>query len=220
MADELSGSVSGSENSFRLAMNLNRFRRELPCVKPTQVAVIIIDMQHAFRNLWNGPDKQKKLANLRCFIVAMRSLGCLIIRTQHGHGNSMADEGMLGVWWNSVILEGSRDHAFMSGFEVEPGDILITKNRYNAFLNTDLDAVLKKNQIQMVVIAGVMTNLCCETTAREAFCRDYHVSFLGDGTATISEEMHAGTILNLAFGFAHIHSCEFVIKWLNGTEVN
>jgi isochorismate hydrolase len=54
----------------------------------------------------------------------------------------------------------------------------------------------------------VMTNMCCESTARDAYFRDYRVFFLADGTGSINEEMHLASLLSLAFGFAHVTTVE------------
>lgn len=49
-----------------------------------------------------------------------------------------------------------------------------------------------------------MTNMCCESTARDAYFRDYRVFFVADGTGTINEKMHLASLLNLAYGFAYV----------------
>ena len=210
--------ITESKATQQSIAKLSRFKRVLPEVTPAQIAVLVIDMQTAFRALWNSEQKMLQLSNFMNFVCRMKKLGCTIVRSQHGHSKAKEDGGMLQTWWNSVIIEGSVDHAFMPGFEPSTGDVLIPKTRYNAFYKTDLDQILKSKGIQMVVIGGVMTNLCCETTAREAFCRDYHVVFLADGTAAYSNEMQESTLLNLAFGFAHIQSCESTIRWLGKVE--
>ncbi len=63
----------------------------------------------------------------------------------------------------------------------------------NSFINNPFSFC----SITNVVISGVLTNLCCETTARSAFVKDFNVFFLSDGNATASEEMHKATLLNL-----------------------
>jgi isochorismate hydrolase len=57
-----------------------------------------------------------------------------------------------------------------------------------------------------------MTNLCCETTARDAFMRDYRVFFLIDGTATGKNELYLATLKNLGFGFAYLITCDELIQ--------
>jgi isochorismate hydrolase len=58
----------------------------------------------------------------------------------------------------------------------------------------------------------VMTNLCCESTARDAYFRDYRVFFVMDGTGTVDEELHLATLKNLAFGFAYITDTEQILR--------
>ena len=84
---------------------------------------------------------------------------------------------------------------------------IIQKERYDAFWKTPLDVFLKNEGVEQVIISGVMTHLCCETTARSAFMRDYKVFFTIDGTATYTEELHMASLLNLAHGFAKTILC-------------
>lgn len=58
-----------------------------------------------------------------------------------------------------------------------------------------------------VIVCGVLTNLCCETTARSAFVHDYSVWFLGDGTASRRPDLHTASILNLEYGVARVMTC-------------
>lgn len=62
--------------------------------------------------------------------------------------------------------------------------------------------------VEEVIVIGVMTNLCCETTAREAFVRGYRVFFSTDATATVSGELHDAALMNLAYGFAYLVDCD------------
>ena len=82
----------------------------------------------------------------------------------------------------------------------------IPKNTYSAFHGTDLENKLRDLNITDLIIGGVMTNLCCETSARDAFVRDFRVFFLADGTSTISEDFHLSTLKNLGYGFATLIS--------------
>ncbi|MBS3809371.1 MAG: isochorismatase family protein [Desulfobacterales bacterium] len=97
-------------------------------------------------------------------------------------------------------------------------DAVLDKNRYNAFHGTSLDESLRSIKIQELIITGVLTNCCCETTARDAFVRDYRVFFAGDATATVNEELHLASLKNLAFGFAHIMGTEQICNYLKGSE--
>ncbi|TFK53642.1 Isochorismatase hydrolase [Heliocybe sulcata] len=78
------------------------------------------------------------------------------------------------------------------------------KSQYDAFLNTALEERLRGKGVKTVVITGTLTNLCCETTAREAFCRDFDVVVLDDGCAAASDRHHRASLENLEFGFADV----------------
>lgn len=82
------------------------------------------------------------------------------------------------------------------------------KNTYSGFRGTQLEERLKDMGVEEVIVTGVMTNLCCETTAREAFVRGFRVFFSTDATATSSEELHQATLMNMAYGFAYLVDCK------------
>ena len=96
-------------------------------------------------------------------------------------------------WWRNLI---DKDDLLYDpkGFK------LIEKNQYDAFHDTDLKEYLDENNIKQLVVTGVMTNLCCETTARSAFIKGYEPFFLVDATACYNELYHKASILNLAQG--------------------
>ena len=75
-----------------------------------------------------------------------------------------------------------------------PRDVLIDKQLPGSFTNTPLDAFLKERGIETVTIAGYMTQMCCDTTARQAFHRGYNVEFLRDATGTLDVENKAGSV--------------------------
>lgn len=87
-------------------------------------------------------------------------------------------------------------------------DEVIDKSTYSAFYNTKLQDLLVERGVKEVIVSGVMTNVCCETTAREAFLRGYRVFFSTDATAAVDEELHVGTLRNLAFAFAYMVDCK------------
>ncbi len=137
-----------------------------------------------------------------------------IIFTQHGHTDPASDGGILGEWWGQIIIAGTKDWNLLAEIKIEPEDVVLPKKRYSAFFETDLEAMLQSRKIRDLIISGVMTNLCCETTARDAFMRDYRVFFLIDGTATGSDDLYLSTLKNLGFGFAYLLTCEELIGML------
>jgi len=175
----------------------------------TNCALLVIDMQEYFRSIAADiiPSVQK-------LVSEFRSMKLPVIYTRHSHKDPAIDGGMLAQWWGDLIIDGTPEAEILKEIQPVEGEKIIHKNRYSAFFNTGLDEYLRQAGIKDVIISGVMTNLCCETTARDAFVRDYRVFFLSDGTATSSNFYQQATLQNLSFGFAVILSCNDVIDLL------
>jgi isochorismate hydrolase len=164
-----------------------------------KAAMLVIDMQHYFHGL-----VAPILDNVLCLIDACRTAQLKIVFTRHGVHDPQNDGGMLTTWWDDLIVHGSEAWQLNKELKPNSSDLVIDKKRYSAFQGTDLDDWLRKNGVEDLIISGVMTNLCCETTARDAFGYDYRVFFVADATATINEELHLATLKNLAYGFSYI----------------
>lgn len=172
--------------------------------EPKASALLVIDMQKFFLSPESHaylPAARAMISNVNGLIGAFREANRPVIFTRHAYLED-EDLGIMGQWWADAV----RDHDPISeidpALELQQGDVVLRKTRYNAFFGTDLEDILKKRQVKQIVIIGVMTHLCCETTAREAFTRDLEVYFVVDGTATQDEEFHISSIRNLAHGFA------------------
>ncbi len=170
----------------------------------------MVDMQEYFR-LW----AETILSNIIQLIGCCRQANVPVIFTRHAHINPIVDGGMLAKWWDELIIDGTPEANFLPEITPQSREKIIHKNRYSAFFQTDLHSHLQKHRIQQLIISGVMTNLCCETTARDAFVHDYEVFFLTDGTATREEEFQRATLLNLSFGFAQLVTCKEICDAIN-----
>ncbi|MPZ51867.1 MAG: isochorismatase family protein [Acidimicrobiia bacterium] len=93
-----------------------------------------------------------------------------------------------------------------------PDEIVIKKHRYSAFVGTELDLILRSRGIESLVMTGVATNVCVESTARDAFMRDYHVVLASDCCATYSEEEHLATLANIRQYFGQVVNSESVLQ--------
>jgi isochorismate hydrolase len=139
--------------------------------------------------------------------------GLPVIFTQHGHSRR-EEKHPLYRWWSEDIIVGTEDHEIDPRLEVTRGCRVVRKDQYSAFRSEEFRRLIRKERIGALVIAGVMTNLCCETTARDAFMENLDVYLLADGTAALTEEMHLGTLRNIAYGFGYITTCKEVAGWL------
>ena len=93
-----------------------------------------------------------------------------------------------------VFRKGSDLWQLHDEVESRPRDVLIDKQLPGSFTNTPLDDFLRERKIDTVSIVGYMTQVCCDTTAREAFHRGYNVEFLQDATGTLDVENKAGSV--------------------------
>ena len=182
-------------------------RRAWP--KPGKCVLLVIDMQKYFL-----PIASPIVGNVLSIIEACRSKGIRVIFTRHGHQEISKDGGMLAKWWGDCIQCGSREWGLIEGLSNEYTDEILDKNRYSAFFGTGLDKTLRSRKIDELIITGVMTNCCCETTARDGFVRDYRIFFVSDATTTVDEELHVASLKNLAYGFAHILSTEKLLWYI------
>lgn len=196
-------------NLEEILKELHPYREKKTIPDFAHSGLLAIDLQNYFKRII-----LPILKNLQRVIESWRTHNLPIIFTQHGHKEPSKDGGELGRWWGELILEGTEEWEMIPDIEVKSEDIILPKKRYSAFFQTELDQVLRSKGIQDLIISGVMTNLCCETTARDAFMRDYRVFFLIDGTATGRMDLHLSTLKNLGFGFAYLLTCDELIYLL------
>ncbi len=117
------------------------------------------------------------------------------------HVNTAPDAGMMAVWWKDLVSPDSTLSS-ISGTLDTTGCQIFEKHQYDAFFGTELEPYLRNMGIGQVIVTGVMTHLCCETTARSAFMRGFEVLFAVDGTATYNADFHRASLRNLSHGFA------------------
>lgn len=159
-------------------------------VIPSRMALVNIDMQNAFveGTPLSAPNGKRIIAPINRLAEACRRAGIMVIHTIHVTRADGSNLGTMGELCEPVragyIREGSETAKLHPGIEVKEGDILLYKPRYGAFTGTDLDQLLRANGRDTIIVTGICTNVCCETTAREAGMRDYHVFFMNDATET------------------------------------
>lgn len=193
---------------------VSRYNRNHLRLESDHAALLVVDMQNYFlaesapAYLAAG---EMIIPNVVKTIAAFRQGKRPVVFTRHVHHPDGLDAGIMGWWWNDMIIDGTPDSEIHPDLAPLPNEKVILKHRYSAFYNTDLETILRAQKIEDLVICGVMTNLCCESTTRDAFYRDYRVFFPADGTATVSEEMHVATLVNLAYGFAVITEVNEII---------
>jgi bifunctional isochorismate lyase/aryl carrier protein len=175
-------------------------------------ALLVIDMQKYFVDKASRayvPSADTLTQKIKKLIDTFDKNNRPIIFTRHID----VEGSLMEKWWQENIKEDDPMSEIAHDLEANRGEVVI-KHQYDAFLDTNLEMILDNKGVEQVVICGVLTNLCCETTARSAFMRGFEVYFTVDGTATYKKEMHKATLLNLSYGFAIPVTVSEVIKLL------
>jgi nicotinamidase-related amidase len=115
-------------------------------------------------------------------------------------------------------FEGSRDHEIISDLKPQAGEQVLNKTSIGAFASTGLDHLLRSLGKDQLYMTGVSTNMCVETTAREAADRGYGVTLLEDACATTHEDLHNATITNFQRLFGRVISTRDAVEELRLTR--
>ncbi|MCC2624299.1 MAG: isochorismatase family protein [Burkholderiales bacterium] len=188
---------------------INKYNTHSAVINPKHTALLVIEMQKVFQTDL-GIISDRQIKNIQNIIEASERSGIKIIYVRHNDSSEIS-KPMVDWWGGDKIEYGSDSWKMIDGFDIT-GKTVIDKNQYSAFYKTNLDEILKQNQIEDIIITGVMTNCCCETAARDAFMRGYRVFFINDATATVNEDLHLSTLKNLSFGFAYIQNTQDLVN--------
>jgi nicotinamidase-related amidase len=169
----------------------------------SKLALVVIDMQNEFASAANPI-----LAEVNATIASARRAGIPVIFSQHGHPDPENEEktSVLVRWWgvSGSIRKGAHNWELLSNLDVAPNEIILDeKMTYDAFYRTRLKSILDEQNVDTVIISGVLTQFCCETTARSAFVQNYDVIFLSDGTGPPCK----ATLEIISFGFGKVITC-------------
>lgn len=202
-------------------------------ILPTKTAMIVVDMQNDF--VKEGapieiPRARAMVPRLNRLLNSCREHNIPVIYIHHVIRGGDIDAGRLAdhheaVRNNKAIIAGTENVEIYDGLKPHPGDLLVAKPRYSAFHGTDLEGILRTKGIDTLIISGTVTDVCCESTTRDAFSRDYKVIFLSDGNAAgdwpdlgfgpvSAEEVQKVTLTVLAMCFAQVSSIDEVIAEL------
>jgi biuret amidohydrolase len=193
-------------------------------LKLDQCALLVIDMQNDFilpgapLEGWNCMAIVPKIAEL---VLFFRAHGQPVIWTKHIH--QLNDIGILAPMWPATGPD-SRTKALVKG---TPGveivdalpapaedELVIEKHRYSAFYQTNLELNLRTMDVNTLLITGVHTNICCESTARDGFIRDYQIMSVSDAQTAITRELHEAALISTLVAFGRVAETAQVIEEL------
>jgi ureidoacrylate peracid hydrolase len=197
-------------------------------VVPERTALINVDLQNVFvQGDWPAaPEGLAVLGRINRLAAVCRQTGILVIHTCHVLRPDGSNMGVLSelapLVRDGMIAKGAETAALHPALVVGPRDIVLEKPRFGAFHGTDLELILRSHGVDTVIISGIATNVCCDTTAREATVRDFRVLFLSDGTAASTmgnaapAELHRATLATLGTVFAQLLTVDETIEKIRG----
>lgn len=188
-------------------------------IVPERTAHIVVDLQNGFME----PGQVAEMAVARAVVpnvnkisAALRDAGGTVVFLQHTF-----DEVGVATWpvfFNhfcrperrqgmiDTFSPGSFGHALHADVDIQPGDVKMQKRRFSAFTqdSSNLHAFLQGRGIDTLIITGTATQVCCESTARDAMMLNYKVFFITDGNATLTDDEHNATLSAMAYTFCDV----------------
>lgn len=194
-----------------------------------ETALVVIDMQAAF----TAPGAALEIPAARAVVPAinrmaagLRALGGTVawVRSAFPPGprdwtvwlSRLNDPGRMAPLAADMQV-GAPGHAHADGLDIAPGDLQADKDRYSAFFPgaCPLPGMLRARGIDTVLIAGTLTNVCCETSARDAMMDNFRVVLLSDANATRSDAEHMGALVTVALSFGDVQTVDTALGFLS-----
>jgi ureidoacrylate peracid hydrolase len=195
---------------------------------PRWSALLVVDVQNDFASpkgsaAQRGDDVSASVAmvpKLVRFINAARQVGLTIVYVRTTHSEWTDTPSWLYRKSQQKELntcrEGTWGAEFYDGIAPRSDERIVVKHRYSAFINTDMNTVLKAKGIESVLVTGIATNVCVETTARDAYMFDYYVTMVGDCSAAYDPKLHESTLENMRRHFGLVANSDEIIQTWQG----
>lgn len=216
-----------------LAAIRQRRGAQRPGPAPGETALLVIDMQNVFvapGAPLEVPSARGIADNINRLADALRKAGGKVVWVR----TTLADAGSDRDWVylydfvhperretiRAALQPGHDMHAFWPALDIRDTDLTCTKDRFSPFSPgaSTLDAVLRRSGISGLIVAGTLTNVCCECTARDAMMLNYRVTMAEDANAARSDEEHLRGLATVAQLFADIASTDALVGALAAFE--
>ncbi len=181
--------------------------------------LMVIDMQNDFvldGAIMQVKEAGRQIPKIQKLIATCRNLSIPVIYTVHKTDPAYCPLEIASFPWlkDAGMREGTDGIKVVDELKPAPNDMIIYKRRFSAFYQTDLEMILRNiGKPDTLIICGTVTNICCESTARDAFFRDYKVVFGSDICSTDDKDAHQATLKNMEI-FGRVMDCESIIKSL------
>lgn len=196
-------------------------------INPVKSALLVIDLQNDYAHEDGAYGKaglsvkmaKRIVSPINRVIEVARQAGVIVIFTRNWKTSESTSEAMQDRDARSIVGPSGLAETWGArwyGVEPSKSDLIINKTRYDAFIGTNLEQILRSNKIETLIFTGINTNVCVESTARSAYMRDFYVVVLEDATAAAREEMHRASLRNIASYFGVVVAADDVLDvWLD-----
>src|SRR5262245_18088441 len=197
-------------------------------LEPSRTALVVIDMQNTFcaeGAAAEVPMARAIVPNINRLVQAARAAGGLVAWVQM----TITDRATWPVFLDMVaplraeqiiaeLRPGSRGHALWPEVQSAAGDLVVTKDRFSAFLPSAcaLPGILTERGIDTAIIVGTLTNVCCESSARDAVMLNFKTMLVSDANAARSDEEHMATLVTFIQSFGDVRTTDEVIALFRG----
>ena len=202
---------------------------------PRRTALVVIDMQGTFcapGSPAEVPAARGIVAPINTLTAELRGLGVPVIWVLHAnarHGGKSGSKSDWELFFNYIVADDVRARTLASlaaarqevwsELVVGPDDRTVLKNRYSALIagSSQLERILRGMEIDTLLVAGTKTNICCESTARDAMMLDFKTVMVEDCCAALSDDEHRAALENMIQQFGDVMTAQEVIARLRGT---
>ena len=206
-------------------------RHVFDAIDPLRTALLVIDMQNCFLvpefSVIEVPRSRDIVDNVNALAQATRRGGGVVVWTQHTFRPDWTvwhDYFARGKWRDRMIAEtaeGSFGYGIHDSMDVGADDLVVLKKRYSALIpgstEPDVAVELRRRGIDTVIVVGTLTNVCCESTARDAMMLDFKTLFIADANATRGDAEHNATLISMVQVFADVRFTGDVLELIGGS---
>lgn len=200
---------------------------------PKRTALVVVDMQNGFMRADLGfapvPTAVEIVPAINRLATVLRDAGGAVFWIRNTFNTRSAAEWSVMEDYTlperrearaRTMSEGTEGHELWPELEVKPEDTVLRKYRYSAFIqgSSDLPRVLRERGFDTVLITGTLTNVCCESSARDAMMLNFRTVMVSDANAALTDEEHNATLVNFYASFGDVLSTEEIVDALGRAD--
>ena len=203
-------------------------------IDPVRTALVVIDLQNGFmmEDVAHALCRSAVdiVPNVNRLAAALRQAGGKVFWIQNTH-----DETCVTGWSHMhdmvrpekrdhrirAMSEGTIGHQLWADLDVQPSDVRLQKKRFSALIqgSSDLEAHLRAGGYDTVLITGTVTNVCCESTARDAMMLNFRTIMVSDGNAAANDDEHSASLIAFYLTFGDVMDTDFIIQRLHAGKM-